>query len=58
MISERRIHEAYTFLNKKGKVYALDIATDSERKHFEGILYKNGIPSDTLVNYPTHVSIK
>lgn len=52
MIAERKIHEAQTFLNKKGKGYAIDIASQEERKYFEGILYNKGEPTSNLINYP------
>ena len=54
MVSESKIHEAETFLNKKGKVYAIDIASPEERKHFDGILYNKGVPSFALLNFPTY----
>lgn len=51
MVDKRKIQEAHTFLNKKGKIYAINIASNEERKYFEGILYNNGIPSFYLINY-------
>lgn len=52
MVDKRKVQEAQTFLNKKGKIYAINIASNDERKHFEGILYNDGIPSFYLINYP------
>ena len=54
MVAERKLREAQTFLNKKGKKYAIDIASTEERKYFDGILYNKGIPSFMLINYCHH----
>lgn len=50
MVTEQRKQEANTFLNKKGRIYALQFASFEERKYFDGILYKRGIPLFSKIN--------
>ncbi len=54
MVTERKIREAKTFLNKKGKGYAINIASPEERLYFDGILYNKGVPSFALINFPSY----
>jgi len=56
MVTERKIHEAETFLNKKGKGYAINNASPEERQYFDGILYNKGVPSFALINYSVYSS--
>lgn len=51
MVTERRIHEAQTFLNKKGTGYVIDIASPEERQYFEGIIYDKGVASFDFINH-------
>lgn len=44
MVEKQKMHEAYTFLNKKGKAYVLQFASSEEKDYFDGILYEKGIP--------------
>lgn len=49
--------EALGFVGKNGPGYVQNLATEEEKKHFEGVLYCGGIPILTLISYMTsHVN--
>ena len=50
-ITLQKTQEARNFVGKTGPNYVQNLATIEERKHFEGILYKGGIPVLTLISY-------
>lgn len=45
--------EALGFVGKNGPGYVQNLATEEEKKHFEGVLYRGGIPILTLISYMT-----
>ena len=47
----QREQEARSFVGKNGLNYVSNFATDKEKKHFEGILYKNGNLDLTFISY-------
>ena len=47
----QREQEARSFVEKNGPKYVLNFATEEEKKHFEGILYRRGIPILALISY-------
>ncbi len=49
MVEKQKIQEAYTFLNKKGKMYVMQLASSEEKEYFDGILYEKGIPLITVI---------
>lgn len=49
MVEKQKMHEAYTFLNKKGKMYVMKFASSEEKDYFDGILYEKGIPLTTVI---------
>lgn len=49
MVEKQKIHAAYTFLNKKGKMYVMQFASSQEKEYFDGILYEKGIPLITVI---------
>lgn len=50
MVTEQKIREANTFLNKKGKLYVIQFASIEEKNYFDGILYEKGIPIISAIN--------
>lgn len=50
-ITLQKAQEARNFVGKTGPNYVESLATIEERKHFEGILYKGGIPVLALISY-------
>lgn len=49
MVEKQKMHEAYTFLNKKGKMYVMQFASSEEKDYFDGILYEKGVPLITVI---------
>lgn len=47
----QRKQEARNFVGKNGPEYVQNLATEKERKYFEGILYYGGIPILALLSY-------
>ncbi len=43
--------EVRNFVRKKGPEYVSALATEEERRHFEGSLYANGVPNLSLISY-------
>lgn len=43
--------EARNFIGRKGTLYVNSLATEEERKYFEGILYCSGIPILSFISY-------
>lgn len=59
MADEKKVEEAKVFVSKKGPEYVKNYATSDEREHFEGTIYKKGIPDLVLISYfstPLHLN--
>ena len=50
-ITLQKQQEARNFVGRNGPEYVQNFATEEEKKYFEGILYKSGIPILTLISY-------
>lgn len=50
-IALQKEQEARNFVGKNGPSYVQNFATEEEKKHFEGTLYRGGIPELTLLSY-------
>ena len=50
-ITLQKQQEARNFVGRNGPAYVQDFATDEEKQHFEGVLYRSGIPILTLISY-------
>lgn len=49
-IALHKQQEARTFIGKNGVKYVQELATENEKKHFEGTLYHRGIPIYSLIS--------
>ncbi len=56
MVTSQIEQEAKNFIGKKGPNYVLNLATKEEKKHFEGIIYKNGVANTNIFCYPSNIS--
>ena len=52
-IALQKEQEARSFIGRNGLQYVRELATEEEKKYFEGTLYHSGIPILSLLSYLT-----
>lgn len=49
-VTVQKQQEARSFIGRNGLNYVQNFASEKEKKHFEGVIYRNGIPVLTLLS--------